>query len=141
MSHDPTRTPRETAERFLEVVLHGTPDDLADLYAEDSVIDIPFGREPGQPLRFEGREGRDGHRIRFRTFLPASRITGVDLVALHETADPEVVVLEYDYHATAVPTGRSFTNNSVMVMRIRDGLIVHSRDYSNPLATAAAFAD
>jgi hypothetical protein len=141
MSQNHTRTPHETAERFLEVILHGTPDDLADLYAEDSAIDIPFGREPGKPLRFEGREGPDGHRTRFRTFLPASRITGVDLVALHETADPEVIVLEYDYHATAVPTGRAFTNNSVMVMRIRDGLIAHSRDYSNPLATAAAFAE
>jgi ketosteroid isomerase-like protein len=51
------------------------------------------------------------------------------------------VIVEYDYHAVAVPTGRSFTNRYIMVVRVRDGLIVHSRDYANPLGSAAAFGN
>jgi len=139
MTQPSAHSPRETVERFLTVAAHGTPDEMADLYAEDSVIEMPFGLQPGVPLRFEGREGPDGHRTRFASFRPAVRVTGVDLVALHETADPDVVIVEYDYHAVAVPTGRPFTNRYIMVVRIRDGLITHSRDYANPLGSAAAF--
>jgi uncharacterized protein len=130
--------PREIAERFLKVAVEGTPDELADLYAEDSMIEMPFGPQPGVPLRFEGREG---HRLRFKSFAPSVRVDRIDLVEMHETADPEVVIVECDYRATAVPTGRSFVNRYVMVMRIRDGLIIHSRDYANPLASAAAFGN
>jgi hypothetical protein len=139
MSQDSARSPRETIERFLAVAAHGSPDEMADLYAEDSVIEMPFGPQPGVPVRFEGREGPSGHRARFTKFLPATQVTAVDLVSLHETADPEVVIVEYDLNAVAVPTGRSFTNRYVMVVRVRDGLIVHSRDYANPLGSAAAF--
>ena len=139
MTEPSARSPRETVERFLAVAAHGTPDDMADVYAEDSVIEMPFGPQPGTALRFEGREGPGGHRARFAKFLPSIRVTGIDLVALHETADPEVVIVEYDYHAVAVPTGRSFTNRYIMVVRVRDGLIVSSRDYANPLGSAAAF--
>lgn len=135
------RSARETVERFLAVVAGGTPDEMADLYAEDSVIEMPFGPRPGVPIRFEGREGPDGHRARFANFLPSVRVTGIDLVELHETGDPEVVIVEYDYHAVAVPTGRSFTNRYIMVVRVRDGLIVSSRDYANPLGSAAAFGN
>ena len=139
MTQASARSPRETVERFIAVAAHGTADEMADLYTEDSVIDMPFGPQPGVPLRFEGREGPGGHRTRFASFLPAIRVTGVDLIALHETADPEVVIVEYDYHAVAVPTGRPFTNRYIMVVRVRDGLIAYSRDYANPLASAAAF--
>lgn len=139
MTQVSARTPRETVERFLAVAAQGTPDEMADLYTADSVIEMPFGPRPGVPLRFEGREGPDGHRTRFATFLPAIRVTGLDLVALHEAADPEVVIVEYDLHAVAIPTDRSFTNRYVMVVRVRDGLIAYSRDYANPLSSAAAF--
>ena len=138
MTQAHARSPRETVERFLAVAAHGTPDEMADLYAEGSVIEMPFGPQPGVPLRFEGREGPDGHRTRFANFLPAIRVTGIDLIALHETADPEVVIVEYDYRAVALPTGRSFINRYIMVVRVRDGLIAYSRDYANPLGSAAA---
>jgi uncharacterized protein len=139
MTQPAARSPRETVERFLAVAAHGTPDEMADVYAEDSVIEMPFGPQPGVSLRFEGREGPDGHRARFANFLPAIEVTGIDLIALHETADPEVVIVEYDYHAVAKPTGRSFTNRYIMVVQVRDGLITYSRDYANPLGSAAAF--
>lgn len=141
MSPGSARSPRETVERFLEVATHGSPDDMADLYAEDSVIEMPFGPRPGVAVRFEGREGPDGHRARFSRFLPSVRVTGLDLIELHETADPEVIIVEYDLHAVAVPTSRAFTNRYVMIVRVRDGLITGSRDYANPLSSAAAFGN
>jgi ketosteroid isomerase-like protein len=126
-------TAREVAERFLEVA---AGDGLADLYAEDSVIEMPFA-PPGIPGRFEGREG---HRSRFELAATMIRRDRADNVVIHETADPEVVILEFDLHSTLIATGRPVVLSYVMVMRIRDGLIVHSRDYGNPLA-AAEFRD
>ncbi|SDH88863.1 nuclear transport factor 2 family protein [Nonomuraea jiangxiensis] len=120
---------REVAERFLDAVIGGG---LADLYAEDSVIEIPFAPE-GVPTRFEGRQG---HRERFELSAKVIRRDRTDNVVIHETADPEVVVLEYDLHGTLLGSGRPVVLSYIMVMRVRDGLIVHSRDYGNPLATA-----
>jgi ketosteroid isomerase-like protein len=131
-----TATPREVVERFLRASADNAWDDLADLYAPDSVIELPFA-PPGVPKRLEGREG---HRARFKAVAPARRFTRVDSVVLRETDDPEVIVAEYDLHGTMVRSGRPFVFSYIMVIRVRDGLIVHSRDYGDNLA-AAEFRD
>ncbi|MEV5705859.1 nuclear transport factor 2 family protein [Actinoallomurus sp. NPDC052274] len=127
-----TATPREVVERFLRASADNAWDDLADLYAPDSVIELPFA-PPGVPKRFEGREG---HRARFKAVAPARRFTKVDSVVLRETEDPEVVVAEYDLHGAMTRSGRPFVFSYIMVIRVRDGLIVHSRDYGDNLAGA-----
>lgn len=123
---------REVADRFLEVAVGGDLPALADLYSEDSVIEIPFAPQ-GIPTRFEGREG---HRSRFAMAANVLRQERVANVVIHESADPEVVIVEYDLHGRVVSSGKAFAHTYIMVMRIRDGLIVHSRDYGNPLASA-----
>jgi uncharacterized protein len=133
---EPSTSPREVVERFLRATAESAWDDLADLYAPDSVIEMPFGPEPGVTTRFEGREG---HRARFKAFAPLRQFHKVDSVVILETDDPEVIVLEFDYHATVVATGRPFVNRYVMLVRIRDGQILSSRDYANPLVSAEAF--
>jgi len=50
---------------------------------------------------------------------------------LHETRDPEVVIVEYDYDGLVTTTGRSFQVSNIQVSRVRDGQIVISRDYHN----------
>ncbi|GAA3528597.1 nuclear transport factor 2 family protein [Nonomuraea rosea] len=126
MSDQPSA--REVAERFLQVTVGGDLPALADLYAEHSVIEIPFA-PPGIPTRFEGREG---HRSRFAMAGSRTRMDKVDNVRLHETADPSTVIVEYDLLGSLVPSGEPFERSYIMVMRIEDGLIAHSRDYSNP---------
>ncbi|AQZ66860.1 unnamed protein product [[Actinomadura] parvosata subsp. kistnae] len=119
---------REVAERFLGVAAGGDLAALADLYSEDSVIELPFA-PPGIPARFEGREG---HRARFGRAATVVRHERVANVVLHESTDPEVVIVEYDLHGHVLSSGQPFTRSYVMVMRVRDGLIVHSRDYADP---------
>jgi len=57
---------------------------------------------------------------------------------VHETADPDVLVIEYAIDGTRVADGGQFTMRFVMVLTFRDGLIVHSRDYTDPVAGARA---
>ncbi|MEU7909596.1 nuclear transport factor 2 family protein [Microbispora bryophytorum] len=56
---------------------------------------------------------------------------------VHETADAEVIISEGETNAVDHATGRPFISRFVLVMRVRDGRIVHLRDYSDVLRTAA----
>lgn len=128
-----TRSPRQTIERFLEAVVSPAPGDMADCYAERFVIEMPFA-EGLAPERMEST--REELRARFAAGLASRRYTQVSGVRIHETADPEVVVVEYRIEGVKADEGVPFSLAFVMVMRVRDGLIVHSRDYSNPIAGA-----
>ena len=59
---------------------------------------------------------------------------------IHETTDPEVVIVEYDAHGTVIPTGAPLHQTIIAVLRIRDGLVVSYRDYLNPLILAETLA-
>jgi ketosteroid isomerase-like protein len=52
-------------------------------------------------------------------------------MVVHATADPEVVIAEWDYDGVVTTTGRSFRVSNVQVSRVRNGKIVESRDYHN----------
>jgi ketosteroid isomerase-like protein len=51
---------------------------------------------------------------------------------LYQTQDPEVVITEMRTTGTVTTTGRSFATMSVQIIRIREGRIVHSRDFADP---------
>jgi ketosteroid isomerase-like protein len=57
-------------------------------------------------------------------------------MVIHETADPEVVVAEWDYEGLVTTTGRSFLVSNIQVSTIHDSKIVVSRDYHNHLVLA-----
>ena len=125
-------TPREVFERLIDGVTHRRWDELPGLYAEDTVVTHPFAT-PAEPLR-----GREALRRHFAAAAGmALEMTARDVV-VHETADPEVVIGEFAYEGRVTTTGRPFTVRNVFVLRVRDGLIVESRDYADHLAFAAA---
>lgn len=128
-----TRTPRETVDLLLHTVVHGRRAEIADLYAPDVRIENPWA-PPGVPRVSTGREEL---RARMAQTEQLWSFDSVQDVVVHETADPEVVVLEYRVNATinASPIAKA-SLGFVSVMRIVDGLIVTARDYSNPAETA-----
>jgi ketosteroid isomerase-like protein len=58
-------------------------------------------------------------------------------MVVRATADPEVVIAEWDYEVQVTSTGRSSRVSNIQVSRVRDGKIVESRDYHNHAAMAA----
>ena len=131
------RTARETVELLLRTTVSGTRDQIADLYAPDVVIDIPFAPD-GIPTVTEGRETM---RARMNAAASLFAFDSVTDVRLHETGDPEVVVAEYRIHGHLTATGKQFSLAYINVTRVRDGRIVASRDYGNPLEMAALFQE
>lgn len=127
-----TATPREVAHRLVEGISAQRWAELPDLYAEDTVVEQPFSP---QPTVLRGRGELAAH------FAAAAdrplRVTAKNVV-VHETTDPEVVVMEYDYDVEA--RGRTGTVGNVLVLRVRDGRIASSRDYHDHRAIAAIMA-
>lgn len=58
---------------------------------------------------------------------------------IHETVDPETVIVEYDAHGTVVATGAPFHQRVIAVFGLRDGRVRFCRDYIDPLPLMAAF--
>ncbi|GLY74041.1 nuclear transport factor 2 family protein [Actinoallomurus iriomotensis] len=125
-------TPREVFERVIDGVTHGRWDELPALYAEDAFVIHPFA-PAGEPLT-----GREALRRHFAAGAGLGVTMTVRDVVVHETGDPEVVIGEFAYEGTVTATGRRFTVPNVFVLRVRDGLIVESRDYADHVAFAAA---
>lgn len=128
-------SPRQVFERIQHIYLHHDAS-VADLYAPGGVHEWPFAL-PGFPRQLSGYE-------QIREFF--SRDTGAGLfdvrefrnVVVHETTDPEVIIVEYDLHGQVTSTGRDFDFPFVLVLRVRDGRIVLSRDYLDPRAMTEA---
>ena len=129
-----TASPRETAERFLSAAIGADPGDMANCYAPSVVIEMPFAVAPLIPARVETT--REELRERFRAGTATRRYKSLGEVVIHETADPGVVIIEYELRGEFTQTAESFSLRFLMVLTIRDGQIVHSRDYSNPIAGA-----
>lgn len=128
-------TPREV---FLRLV-HGVADarfaELPDLYGEVTDVRHPMATPEAAPLTSRA-ELAEHFTVppEARASMPERRVADP---VVHETADPEVIVAEFAYefpHAdgsvTRVPC--------VFVMRVRDGLIIESRDYIDPIRTRQA---
>jgi uncharacterized protein len=133
MAADP-RSPRETVEQLLRAVVSENRGDMADCYAPEVVIEMPFAVEALYPSRVATT--REQLRARFQAGTEDRRYTGLSNVAIHETADREVVIAEYQLNGEMAATGESFAVRFIMVITVRDGHIVHTRDYSNPIAGA-----
>ncbi|RCG32035.1 ketosteroid isomerase [Sphaerisporangium album] len=127
------RSPREVFERLAILISSGAWEELPGLYAEDVVVDIPLAIP--EPMRVEGRD-EVGRHLTDRVGLLKLRVVEY---TVHETADPEVVVAEFVNEGEVVATGRTWRANNVQVLRVRDGLIVSSRDYHDHFRINTAF--
>jgi ketosteroid isomerase-like protein len=97
--------------------------------ASDGVIEWPY-RPEGIPGEIRGREAigaflaAEGGLVTFHEYAD---------VQVHETLDPEVVIVEYVARGTVTATGAPFEQRPLAVFRVRDGQVVTYRDYINPL--------
>lgn len=126
-----TLTPREVFLELVQGVSEGRWDELHELYAETTLVEHPFSPFEDEPLRT-----REELREHFSAgkHLPPLRQEPAN-ITVHETADPEVIVAEFEYRGTA-EDGEPFRVPCVFVLRVRDGQIVASRDYIDHISSA-----
>ena len=131
-------TPHDIAELMRQRLSQADLAGFADLFAVDAVFEYPF-ENPGWPAVIHGRHEIRAHLVESRRDIRSLiEITAFDTV-VHETADPEVLVLEHEVTGVTKATGQPFRFASgVGVLTVRDGEAVRYRDYTNPLGSAAA---
>jgi ketosteroid isomerase-like protein len=124
-------TPHEVFLKLVWGVSEGRWDELPELYADQTYVEHPFSPSGDKPLRTRG-ELREhfsaGKRLPPPRQEPAS-------ITVHETTDPEVIVAEFEYRETR-ESGEPFRVPCIFVLRVRDGKIVASRDYIDPISSA-----
>ncbi len=98
---------------------------LVALYAEPTHVVHPMNPAI-PPLRT--RDELRAHFAAAPTHLGRPDAFGPADVVVHETTDPEVVVADFHYTVTRGATTASIP--CVFVVRVRDGLIVESRDHA-----------
>ena len=100
-----------------------------DMMAEDFVMEFPYAR-PGMQTRIEGRTPVVMY---LASVMGAVSVDTVDNVVVHDTADPEVVIIEFEGHGRALKVDEPYDQRYISVIRTRGGKMVHYKDYWNPI--------
>ena len=137
----PALGPREVFGRMQRQWLSTTGADghisgFQSLLADDAVVELPFA-PPGRPRRFRGRAEWLAFARGARAGLPV-RFEECRETAVHETADPGVIVVEYELAGTVLTTGRRAAAPFIGVLRVRDGQVTGWREYQDTVAIARA---
>lgn len=126
-------SPREVMERYLHCTSEAKWSDAAELYDDHAVVEVPFALV--RPSRLEGAESIREH---LDEIAAAPMKAEPRNIVFYETTDPEVVVVEFDLVGHVSTTGRAFQVPNISVVRVRDGRIVHAKNYHNDLVPAQA---
>ena len=126
-------SPREVLERLLHGISDRRWQVLHELYAHDALVEYPFALPA--PARLEGREAVQRY---FSAVARMPLVLKARNIVIHQTSDPQVIVVEWDYDGLVTTTNRSFQVSNIQVSRVCDGQIVTSRDYHNHLVLAEA---
>ncbi|HEV7648065.1 MAG TPA: nuclear transport factor 2 family protein [Actinophytocola sp.] len=127
--------PRAVLERLRQAAVSQSIDDLGRVYAVDAVHEFPFTR-PGLPSRLEGRD-------EIVSWTAAAWQTGTfryeryRTIAIHDTDDPDTIIVEQEALGRGTSTG-DFALPNIVVLTARNGQIARLRDYVNIPAAAAA---
>ena len=132
----PPPGPRELFECWQRLVLGNDPDTLGTLSSPDVILEAPFAA-PGHPRRIEGREQFLAFARPRRSALPA-RFEEFRDVVIHDTADPDVIIAEYELAGTVTTTGARASAPFVVVLTARDGKITRWREYQDTLGMAVS---
>jgi ketosteroid isomerase-like protein len=126
-------TPADLYRHSLRLLLDKDIPAWVDLWAEDGTMEFPFA-PPGRPRRLEGKEAVAAY---MRPYPDHIDLHDFPEVRIHETTDPETIVVEMRGVGRVVATDGPFETTYVAVVTVRDGLIVSYRDYWDPLAVLA----
>ena len=120
--------------RVLGSRLRPDAETFPDMFAVDGVLEYPYA-PPGLNTPVAGRDAIIANFQRLRKLL---RIDGVADVSEIEVSDPNMVVLEFSGRGEGLITKEAYDQRYISVIRMRDGNIVHYKDYWNPIALLRA---
>jgi ketosteroid isomerase-like protein len=116
-------------DRLHERLLAHDMNGFAEVFAVNGVMEFPFA-PPGWPTP----RGRQQVREYLRDFTDTVDVRAIVSQTRHETADPDVLIVEWEVDGTALKTGRPYRIRYVNVIKVGGEGIESFRDYWSPLA-------
>lgn len=101
------------------------------LFADDAVVEFPYASSLGGPARLEGIKAIRAYFAPITKHFQGLTFTNVQR---SPSVDPTTGWMEVHGSATLQPGNIPYEQDYVMRMQVRDGRIVHYREYWNPLA-------
>jgi uncharacterized protein len=126
---DPKPTVLDMLTRALGHRVDPSAKSFIDLMSDDFVMEFPYAR-PGMPTKVEGKAAVLTHLVKVGAGVTVDSTSNL---VVHETMDPEVVILEFDGHGRALKTGEAYEQRYISVIRARGGRMIHFKDYWNPI--------
>ncbi|GHD65622.1 nuclear transport factor 2 family protein [Streptomyces goshikiensis] len=126
----PRPEPADLYRHGLRLLLDKDIPAWVDLWDENGIFEFPFAPE-GWPTRLEGKAAVADY---MRGYPDHIDLHAFPEVAVHQTTEPETIVVEMRGTGRLVATDAPFDMRYIAVVTVRNGLISHYRDYWNPLA-------
>ena len=121
-------------QQFLTNIVNAKHQELLEMLAEDAVIEFPY-HLPTTPVQLVGKQEIVKFFSGFGEFLVLDKTR---LIAIHQTTDPNLGILEYEGTGTATKLGRPYQQTYITVLTFREGQIAHWKDYWNPVNVLTA---
>lgn len=131
-----TTTAREMFARMQQDWLGPLDAMTGDHLADDVIIEMPFAA-PGRPTRYAGRQEFLEFANLQRAVMPV-RFDECRTLAIHDTDDPDTIVVEYEMTGTLTTTNQQSSAAFIAVLTVRDGKVARWREYQNTLAIMQA---
>lgn len=129
-------TNKNIAREFLRLLETMDIEAWADLWAEDGVQEMPYP-PVGLPERVVGKAALYDHYKHLPEMFVSMRYPISNLQTLE---DPEWVIAEYTGEIP-IKTGGYYNNRYCTLFHIRDGKILLTREYFNPLILMESIGD
>ncbi|WP_405584060.1 nuclear transport factor 2 family protein [Streptomyces sp. NBC_01092] len=130
-------TPAELYRHGLQLLLQKDIPGWVDLWDDSGVLEFPFAPK-GWPPRLEGKAAVADYMRHYPDHVDLHDFPDVKI---HQTTDPETIVVEMRGVGRLVETDSPFDMTYIAVVTVKDGLITSYRDYWNPLAVSEPGAD
>lgn len=124
----------ELVEHALDLLLAKDMAAFAGLWAEDGILEFPFAA-PGYPPRIDGRAAVADYMRGYPDILD---VRDIAQKVVHQTADPDVVIVEFEAAGIVAATGQPYAMRYIAVITVRNSEIQSYRDYWSPLAATEA---
>ncbi len=125
-------TPADLFRHGLQLLLDKNIPAWVALWAQDGQMEFPFAPD-GWPTRLAGKEAIAAY---MRHYPDHIELHDFPDLTIHETTDPETIVVEMRGIGRLVETDSPFDMTYIAVVVIRDGRFASYRDYWNPLAVS-----
>lgn len=119
----------ELHESHLRLLLEKDMDGWVDQFADDATFELPFA-----PRNYPDRlEGKEAIRDYIKDYPKHIDLHSFPEVTVHQTLDPDVMVVEMRVEGRVVATDEPYRMRYVSIVTTSGGKITRYRDYWNPL--------